>query len=148
MLPWLEQSTGHLLCHTHWKSALCNLLLTAWAFDGWTTDFTRCFHRTVLCVSGAPGRGWSPSGRFTFHIPAVGQDKTPKCSDTAPSTQEMQQFSISELQILLECGMGRWLRCPQGWVGVYSPQTLRQLPPAPMTIFMYIWSLRCCERCW
>lgn len=69
--------------------------------------------------------------------PAVEQGRIPRCSDTAPSTQEMQQLSISELQILLphrvwgeqvaevSPGLGRCLH-QRVLLGA-----LRQLPPPP-----------------
>lgn len=104
MIPWLEQSTGHLSCH--WQPATCNLLLIAWAFDEQSTDFTRCFHRTVLCVLLEPLREvlWS-TPRAQTQLPARRRCRS------SPSLSCKHPCPVG-------CGVSSGSGVPQGWAGV------------------------------
>lgn len=87
---------------THWQSAM-NLLLMAWAFDGWSTDFT-LLHRTVVCSHSTSCCG-------TRHNPPE-----------LPGDGDALQPWTANIPVLWSVG---WA----GLGGVYSQRVLLELPP-------------------
>lgn len=117
--PWLEQSTEHLFCHT---LAICYLQpavncmgfwwMSHWLYQVLPQDSCVCF-----C--------WSLSGRNRIHILLWSKAGSPGAQTQLPAHRRCSSSPSLNCKYFCptECGVSRWLRCPQGWVGVYTRES-------------------------